>query len=65
MVRITIHCGSVFIIPEPAVQPTKKRLHSEAFLREQPKSEDYRLWVKVRVMTSRCCSGVRALKRTA
>ncbi|MFB2854344.1 dicarboxylate/amino acid:cation symporter [Aeromonas allosaccharophila] len=26
---------------------------------------DYRLWVKVRVTTSRCCSGVRALKRTA
>lgn len=60
---ITILCDSAFTTPESF---HKKRLQPEAFSFVFTHVEsNYRLWVNVRVMTSRCCSGVRALKRTA
>ena len=45
--------------------PKKKRPGWAVFHGADDRRGNYRLWVKVRVTTSRCCSGVSALKRTA
>ncbi|SUX72045.1 Cysteine/O-acetylserine efflux protein [Citrobacter freundii] len=65
-ITVGVLCGEDFLLTNVKKRKTHRPLPlSDSLLGGVIPREPYRLSVKVRAITSRCCSGVRELKRTA